>query len=431
MFRRHDRPTTMHTRRWIFGLMVFVLISPWARGEEPPPEESSPFSQAKYVPDISLILDCSYLMRSLPDECYEELTVPGTAIPHEHETSHRGFNLNYAEITFYSIVDPYFELFAVLHVSEHHLHLEEAYFLTKRLPAGLQLKGGKFRSGFGRLNEQHAHYWDFANPPLILEALFGPEGLNEVGARVSWVAPLETYLMLSGELLMGENAASFGRTGIRSATASFNEGSVNGPGLWVAYGKTSFDVGDVSVLLGASAGRGTTRLDEGFSASLSGGEALSGHTLICGGDLTIKYFVDAIRYVALQGEFLYRSTDATHYADNTAPEVRSSSFERRQSGFYFQAVAKLGLQWRAGMRFDLLGQNTIVEEGIRRDLPRDLPRISAMVEFNPTEFSRLRLQYNYDRSRYALEQLPLSPETVHELSLQINLAIGAHGAHAF
>ena len=271
MVRRHDRPTTMHTRRWIFGLMVLLLISPWARGEEPPPQESSPFSQAKYVPDISLILDCSYLMRSLPDECYEELTVPGTAIPLEHETSHRGFNLNYAEITFYSIVDPYFELFAVLHVSEHHLHLEEAYFLTKKLPAGLQLKGGKFRSGFGRINEQHAHYWDFANPPLIVEALFGPEGLNEVGARVSWVAPLETYLMLSGELLMGENEASFGRTGIHSATASFNEGSVNGPGLWVAYGKTSFDVGDASVLLGASAGRGTTRLDEGFSASLAGG----------------------------------------------------------------------------------------------------------------------------------------------------------------
>jgi len=422
----------MQTRPWLLLLMLVVLIPARARGQEAPASgQSSPFSQAKFVPDISLILDCSYLMRSLPDERYGELTVPGTAIPHEDATSHRGFNLNYAEITFYSIVDPYFELFAVLHVSEHHLHLEEAYWLTKKLPAGLQLKAGKFLSGFGRINEQHAHYWDFADPPLILDALFGPEGLNEVGARVSWVAPLETYLMLGGELLMGENAASFGRTGIQSASASFHQESVNGPGLWLGYGRTSFDFGDASLLLGASAGRGATRVDEGFSASLAGGEALSGHTLIYGGDLTVKYLIDAIRYVALQGEFLYRSTDGTLYTNSASPVVQSSPYERRQSGFYTQAVAKLGLQWRAGIRLDMLTQNKIVEDGFRTDLPQNLPRFSAMVEFNPTEFSRVRLQYNYDRSRYALEDSHLSGKTVHELSVQVNLAIGAHGAHSF
>jgi hypothetical protein len=46
------------------------------------------------------------------------------------------------------------------------------------------------------------------------------------------------------------------------------------------------------------------------------------------------------------------------------------------------------------------------------------------VEFNPTEFSRLRLQYNYDRAAR-------DGETNNEVFLQLILAIGAHGAHPF
>jgi hypothetical protein len=55
-----------------------------------------------------------------------------------------------------------------------------------------------------------------------------------------------------------------------------------------------------------------------------------------------------------------------------------------------------------------------------------------MVEYNPTEFSRIRLQYaqngaffkendagGYDRKRFD------------EVLLQFNMAIGAHGAHSF
>ncbi len=145
----------MDTRWWILPLALLLLTPVRSRGQDDPTasDQSSPFSQAKFVPDISLILDCDYLLRSLPDESYEELTVPGSDGTHEHGESHRGFNLNYAEINFYSVVDPYFELFAVLHVSEEHFHLEEAYGLTRMLPLGLQVKVGKFLSGFGRIED--------------------------------------------------------------------------------------------------------------------------------------------------------------------------------------------------------------------------------------------------------------------------------------
>lgn len=118
-------------------LGISCLVTP-ARGQETmsAAEQSSPFSQPKFVPDISLIVDCSYLHRSLPDEEFGGLRTPGFSAPDPHAVSHRGFNLNYAELSLFSIVDPYFDLFAVLHLTEDHLHLEEAYWSTRKFPAG-------------------------------------------------------------------------------------------------------------------------------------------------------------------------------------------------------------------------------------------------------------------------------------------------------
>jgi len=55
---------------------------------------------------------------------------------------------------------------------------------------------------------------------------------------------------------------------------------------------------------------------------------------------------------------------------------------------------------------------------------KDPFRISAMAEYNPTEFSRIRLQYNHDRS------MP-GHKINREWVLQFIFGIGAHAAHAF
>jgi hypothetical protein len=51
-------------------------------------------------------------------------------------------------------------------------------------------------------------------------------------------------------------------------------------------------------------------------------------------------------------------------------------------------------------------------------------RLTGALEFNPTEFSRIRLQYNYDQSAR-------DDKVNNEILLQVILAIGAHGAHPF
>lgn len=395
------------------------------------PAQGSPFSQAKFVPDISLILDCSYLHRNVSDEQVSGLFLPGFVESTEHSLPRDGFNLNYAEITFYSIVDPYFELFAVCHLSEEHFHLEEAYWLTKKLPAGFQLKAGKFLSSFGRINELHTHYWDFADRPLVHQAMFGDEGLNEIGARMTWVAPTEIYLLLGGEVLMGANEASFGSTGFQLPQENIHVNSVRGPGLFVGYLESSVDIGDASVLVRLSGAHGATQRDQDFSSGAPNSQALSANTTLLGGALTVKHTLDAIRYISFQSEYLWRHTDGTSYSLDLTQQLHRSALEKRQSGFYAQAVAKFDLRMRGGLRFDLLQGNEIMENGRRTDLPESLPRFSAMIELTPTEFSRIRLQYNYDLSRYSEINQQLNRMTVHELSLQVNLAIGAHGAHSF
>ena len=53
----------------------------------------------------------------------------------------------------------------------------------------------------------------------------------------------------------------------------------------------------------------------------------------------------------------------------------------------------------------------------------DPRRTTTMVDFSPSEFSRLRLQYAWDQARFT--------DTDDELSLQYIMSLGAHGAHKF
>jgi hypothetical protein len=85
----------------------------------------------------------------------------------------RSFSLGESEMTLAASVDPYFTgQLTVAITGEDEIEVEEAFFRTLALPAGLIAKGGRFFSGFGYLNEVHAHAWDFADQPLVYQAFF-------------------------------------------------------------------------------------------------------------------------------------------------------------------------------------------------------------------------------------------------------------------
>ena len=86
-------------------------------------------------------------------------------------------------------------------------------------------------------------------------------------------------------------------------------------------------------------------------------------------------------------------------------------------------------RWRVGYRYDrldagnaLFGAN--LGAGNFPLLTSNKPqRNTVMLDWNPSEFSRIRLQFAQDKTR---------PEaTDHQLWLQYVMSLGAHGAHSF
>lgn len=428
----------------LWGLTLSWLVPPVAGAQDDPfadpvpqPQTSpsadtnnnlfnSPFSQQQFVPDIALILDISALGRNLENSRFHERHNPWQLQLHDSDAAHQmhennGFNLNYGELTFSAVVDPFVELFSAFHLSPEGFEIEEAYATSRGLPGNLQVKAGKFLSAFGRLNSQHAHFWQFADQPLIYEAMFGSENLNEIGTQVNWLAPLEQYLWLGVELLQGHNPYSFGTAGFTGGPAPLE--AVNGPNLATAMVRTSFEWGDVVLLGGLSYARGQLRQAGTLPASEPRDDLfLNGTSQVLGADISLRWLIDSYRELNWQSEILGRWLDGQQQ-NKTA----SQTIGGFQSGLYSQLMWRFAWQWRTGLRLDLLTYQGFHQDTSWSMAPAILPRLTAMLEFNPTEFSRLRLQYNWDMTRQTANTL----EPLHQLLLQMNFAMGAHGAHPF
>lgn len=405
--------------------------------------DSSAFTQTAFNPDISLILDTSYVNRNVNDAEIGHYEIPGIAHgfigAHSHgDDSHatyntnNGFNLNYGELGLHSSVDTYFTVDGVFHFSENGVEIEEGYFTTTSLPYALRIKGGKFFSDFGRHNNSHHHAWSFADAPLVNQAFFGMHGLLEKGAQLQWLAPLPHYLMLGVELLHGENEQMFGNGAIAASDLHAHEDTeeeapvadeADAPSLIVAYLKVSADIGNTTLLLGASYANGKSRLNHLDDEESP--HAFYGDSNVYGLDLTLKHYFDSYRYLMWENEWLSREMEGTQYL---AQSEMHTPMNKTQSGCYSQLVYAHNAQWRAGVRYDNIYQNSVTANSVDQLLDDGLDRISVMAEYNPSEFSRIRLQYNLNRALYNEAG---TQEDVKTFIVQFNYAIGAHGAHAF
>lgn len=355
-------------------------------------------------PNISLILSTFGYTSNLSEAELARRVIPGYM--NGGITNKKGFNFDSAELGFYAPVDPYFNLYATIPVSEDGVEVEEAYFLTTSLPYGFQLKGGKFKSGFGRINGQHAHVWDFQDLPLPYKAFIEGEGIIEKGLQLTYLPPLPFYTLLGLEALQGQNAMLFGPD------------ARSGPHAFTAFAKASFDIGDNStILVGQSVISGSTRTN-----TIADNAEFRGTSTLYDTELTYKWKPSTTQSFTLQSEYLYRDQKGD-LADLSA--ATADTLKRSQDGLYVQGIYQLN-RWRVGARYDLLDlfKKDYILAGTQTDFGSRPWRASGMLEFNPTEFSRLRLQYNHDMSAR-------DGRANNELVLQLLFAIGAHGAHPF
>lgn len=127
------------------------------------------------------------------------------------------------------------------------------------------------------------------------------------------------------------------------------------------------------------------------------------------------------RNLKLQAEYLWRNETGLY----TLTDGRVLPYDNDQSGWYLQAVFQPFPMWRFGVRYDQLSSDD-PGEAFRGTMlmPADRTprRYGIMADWSNSEFSRLRLQYTYDKA---------GVEDDNQWGLQYIFSIGAHGAHSF
>lgn len=393
-------------------------------------------SGTSFNPSISVIPDFSYYRDNRQGGAFEILEeadgfhgVPAEE-GHAHGGLNEGFNLGETELAFTASVDPYFDVTALFAASEEGLEAEEVYFQTRRLPGGFQLKGGKFLSGIGYANKQHPHQWDFADQNLAYELLLGGHGLNEKGLQVTWLPRLPFYLQLGAEILQGENEKMASYIGPEEFPGLTEEGAPRvlahkpGPRLFTGFVKVGPNIGYSSAIqvgLSYASSRSHQEVHDDDGDGMPEG-VLDGTADLWGADLVYKY--DSPREYGA-GDFVFQTEYLSRKRDLDILGT-PSTVVFKQDGAYFQAVYGLLPRFQIATRYDLAGlTNERVRAGVKTEYETS-KRWTGALTFNPTEFSRIRAQYNRGEVFVGGEK-----ETYDQFFLQVQFSIGAHGAHKF
>ncbi|HEX6575701.1 MAG TPA: hypothetical protein VF042_12100, partial [Gemmatimonadaceae bacterium] len=298
------------------------------------------------------------------------------------------------------------------------VELEEAYLLTTALPYNLQVKAGQFVTDFGRQNPQHPHSWAFVDQPLVLNRMFGPDGLRSQGMRLSWLLPTSFYTeaMVTVANSNGETAWSFRSpesTDIHEGAPVERAVKSFGDMLIAPRLTTSFDLTETQTLvLGASAAFGPNNSGE------------SARTRIFGFDAYWKWKPAAAQqgfpFLSFQAEGLTRSYDAANRASEIPDDVLLPAEVLKDRGGYAQVLWGIKPRIVAGFRGELVKGDPSITFAPSRERRT---RLSPNLTWYPTEFSKFRVQYNYDdRKTIGVD---------HSLWFQFEFLLGAHAAHRF
>ena len=372
-------------------------------------------SESAFNPAILLVLGGTY------GQLQQNPAVPATGFAMSAHPGHsQGFNLGESELSIAANIDPDYRGVATLALaSAGGVSVENAFVQTSA--NGLKLKFGRYFSGLGYLNEQHAHTWDFVDQPLVYASLWNNQ-LGEDGVQVKWLAPTDTFIELGAELGRGRGFPGTDRV-------------KNGIGSGVLFAHIGDDFGvEHSWRVGVSLHQ-TRRVDaESVGVPDLAGNAVTnlftGDSQTSGLDFVWKYSPDGNSrnsYVKVQGENFRRRESGLLTYDTTVANI-TDSHSVTQSGWYLQGVYQFMPHWRSGLRYDRLDPGiasvgALNAGNIISNYGFQPTRTSLMLDYSPSEFSRLRLQMARDHSRQGLPD--------HQFFVQYIMSLGAHGAHQY
>ena len=315
-----------------------------------------------------------------------------------------------SEVGFQAVIDPYARADFFISFGEKGVDLEEGFLTFTALPAGLQLKAGKMRAAFGRVNTTHNHVLPWVDRPLVTQNLLGgEEGLNDAGLSLSRILPAPKDIFLEGiaQIFRGDSENVF-QSNRRSDIAAV--------GHLHAYKDLSEST---NLDIGASYARGHSPFGDGSNQ-------------LYGADFTLhwKPLRRAIYHSFVGRSELVWARTTVFTPSAGSPLLRTET--TRPFGYYVSGDYQLGRRWFLGGRFDRSQRGACLPTAPETEpcnLPLPSTRLlqdtggSAILTYWASEFSQIRAQFR--RTRYG-ENL-----TANELIFQFMFSMGAHGAHPF
>lgn len=309
------------------------------------------------------------------------------------------FQMHESELGIQAIVDPYARADFFISFDEVGVELEEGFITFTALPKGFVAKAGKMRAAFGKVNTLHNHVLPWVDRPLVTQNLVGgEEGIDTAGVSVEHIipAPKNWFMDFTGQVNRGDSSDVF-----------------------LASEKN--DVGVVGHL------RVYKDLTDNSNIDF-GGSYARGHNLFGSPFITNLYGIDAMyRWKPLQrsiyrsfvarSEFIWRQQNQPSLAacvTIVCPPNFAPGFQRA-FGYYASADYQFARRWFFGGRVDSSDRpfNAALND----------KGGSLVLTYWPSEFAQLRGQYRL--TRYA------ENFDAHELFIQLQFALGAHGAHPF
>jgi hypothetical protein len=332
-------------------------------------------------PDISVIGDVRAFTTDDPDD------------PEEGRLQ---LDLESVELALQGYLNPYAraDVFAA-YTEDEGFVVEEAYATILRgLPLGLQIKAGKYRVDFGKLNLSHPHAYSFLDTPLVHQEYLGAEGLMDVGVGLNSQIPLGNLVLTpSINLLKGDFVGEWVQDTPAGPDGALDTrlGTSERLALYVPTGEyAGFEVG-------------ANALQDTYDA------ATDRQVRLLGGDVKYRWAPGKYTSLTLQAEWIRSARDVL--ADGASLERVTAD------GCYAFADYRFRQRWNAG----LLGER--VEAA-------DTP---GVVTKRVGAFGGFQLMEETTMVRLLLRQTDGTDfeEPVREAVLQLIFSLGPHKAHWF
>ena len=300
-----------------------------------------------------------------------------------------------SELALQAILDPYARADFFISFGEHGVDLEEGYVTFPALPGHVELRVGKMRAAFGKVNTLHNHVLPWTDRPLVTNDLVGGEdGIDDAGLSLTriFAGPKGTFLEGTAQIFRGDS-----------------------DNLFRAYRRS-----DVSTVEHFRAYRDiteSTNLDIGASYS-------RGHSVINPNVVDQLYGVDAtVRWKplrrAIYHSFLGRSEFIWSRFDQPNPIFQRRNLITTPFGYYVSGDYQFARRWFIGGRFDRSERlNNTNTAALLQDTGGSL-----VLTYWPSEFSQIRGQLRH--TSYGEHLM------ANEFLFQFQFSIGAHGAHPF